>query len=137
MEPDLDLSECDPNAVSEALDSSSSNFGSASSDAVPSLAESNESGEDSEPEPPSRSALAPYSFEPSDESNGDSSSASSTSEGDVRGDRLSDFRASNPVKLCSVFYDTVISICDRPRENQAYCAKNDFGVKRTMAIYDV
>ena len=28
-------------------------------------------------------------------------------------------------------------ICDRPRENQAYCAKNDFGVKSTMAIYDV
>ena len=30
-----------------------------------------------------------------------------------------------------------IYICDRPRENQAYCAKNDFGVKNTMAIYDV
>ena len=30
-----------------------------------------------------------------------------------------------------------IIICDRPRENQAYCAKNDFGVKSTMAIYDV
>ena len=29
------------------------------------------------------------------------------------------------------------TICDRPRENQAYCAKNDFGVKSTMAIYDV
>ena len=35
------------------------------------------------------------------------------------------------------FNSDILSICDRPRENQAYCAKNNFGVKSTMAIYDV
>ena len=43
------------------------------------------------------------------------------------------FHSACPYKYLT---DSMI-ICDRPRENQAYCAKNDFGVKSTMAIYDV